>query len=86
MSEVLNAIYEQLFNPFSYGFRSNNDCHQAIGSLNNMLQWKKVNYVVDADIKGFIDNIDHKILIKFLEKEIGNKSFLRYIVRFLKAE
>lgn len=85
MSEVLNAIYEPLFYPFSYGFRPNKDCHQAIESLSNMLQWKKVNYVVDADIKGFFDNVDHKILMKFLEEEIGDKSFLRYIVRFLKA-
>lgn len=50
-----------------------------------MIYRNSVIYIVDADIKGFFDNVDHRTLIKFLEEEIGDKSFLRYIVRFLKA-
>lgn len=57
----------------------------AIHALDEMIFKNKVNYIVDADIKGFFDNVDHKILMEFLEEEIGDKSFLRYIVRFLKA-
>lgn len=85
MADVLNMVYEPLFYPFSYGFRPGRDCHMAIHALDEMIFKNKVNYVVDADIKGFFDNVDHKILIAFLEEEIGDKSFLRYIVRFLKA-
>ena len=85
MADVLTAIYEPLFYPFSYGFRPNKDCHQAINELDKMIFRNQVNYIVDADIKGFFDNIDHKIVMKFLEEEIGDKSFLRYITRFLKA-
>lgn len=85
MADVLNMVYEPLFYPFSYGFRPGRDCHMAIHALDEMIFKNKVNYVVDADIKGFFDNVDHKILIAFLEEEIGDKSFQRYIVRFLKA-
>lgn len=46
---------------------------------------KKVNFIVDADIKGFFDNVDHEWLMKFLEHDIADKNFLRYIKRFLKA-
>ncbi len=46
---------------------------------------KKVNYILDADIKGFFDNVDHEWLVKFLENDIQDKNFIRYVVRFLKA-
>ncbi len=85
MADVLTAIYEPLFYPFSYGFRPNRSCHMATDELDNMIFRNKVNYVVDADIKGFFDNVDQKILMMFLEEEIEDKSFLRYIVRFLKS-
>lgn len=85
MADVLNVIYEPLFYSLSYGFRPNRDCHKAIHALDEMIFKNKVNYIVDADIKGFFDNVNHKILMEFLEEEIGDKSFLRYIVRFLKA-
>lgn len=85
MTDILNVIYEPLFYDFSYGFRPGRSCHQAIHALDKMIFRNKVNYIVDADIKGFFDNVDHKILMKFLEEEIGDKSLLRYIVRFLKS-
>lgn len=85
MSEVLNEIYENIFLPTSYGFREKKNCHQAISQLNWLIMTKKVNYILDADIKGFFDNIDHEIMIKFLEEKIADKNFLRYIKRFLKS-
>ncbi len=85
MAEVLNTIYEPLFYPFSYGFRPHRSAHMAIKELDTMIFRNKVNYIVDADMKGFFDHVDHKIMIQFLEEEIGDKSFLRYIVRFLKS-
>lgn len=85
MADILNEVYEPLFYDFFYGFRKDKDCHKAIKHLTNMIYRNSVIYIVDADIKGFFDNVDHRTLIKFLEEEIGDKSFLRYIVRFLKA-
>lgn len=85
MADVLNEIYENIFYDFSYGFRPKKNCHQAISQINWLIMTKKINYILDADIKGFFDNIDHDILIMFLEHEIADKNFLRYIKRFLKA-
>jgi group II intron reverse transcriptase/maturase len=85
MRKVLDQIYEGKFYDFSYGFRSGRNCHQAIREVNRIAMTKKVNFVVDADIKGFFDNVDHKWLIEFLKHDIEDKNFLRYIVRFLKA-
>lgn len=85
MADILNEIYEPIFYNFSYGFRKDRDCHKAIKHLSEMIYRNDVNYIVDADIKGFFDNVDHKILIEFLREEIGDETFLRYITRFLKA-
>lgn len=57
----------------------------AVRDINQIVMTRKVNYVVDADIKGFFDNVDHKWLMKFLENDIQDKNFLRYIVRFFKS-
>lgn len=81
--EILEAIYETKFLDCSYGFRPNRGCHDAIIKLNNHLMADKVNYIIDADIKGFFDNLDHDWLIKFLEHDIADKNFIRYIKRFL---
>lgn len=85
MTQILNAIYEPMFKKFSFGFRPNKSCHQAIAYLDMMLHRYKTNYVVDLDIKGFFDNIDHEWLIKFLEYRINDKVYIRYIKRFLKS-
>ena len=85
MTQILNAIYEPMFKEFSFGFRPNRNCHQAIAYLDMMLHRKKVNYVVDLDIKGFFDNIDHEWLIKFLEYRINDRVYIRYVKRFLKS-
>ena len=85
MADILNAIYEPIFLDLSYGFRPNRDCHQAIKKLDGIIMKKKVSYIVDADIKGFFDNVNHAWLTKFLEHTIQDPKFIRYIVRFLKA-
>lgn len=84
-AEVLNAIYENIFLDCSYGFRLKRSCHDAIRELNKTIKEKRVNYIVDADIKGFFDNVDHKWMIKFLEHTIEDKHFIRYIGRFLNS-
>lgn len=81
--EILEAIYEPKFKDFSYGFRPNRSCHDAIQKVNKHIMSDKVNYIVDADIKGFFDNIDHEWMMKFLAHDIEDKNFLRYIKRFL---
>ena len=85
MSYVLNEIYETKFLDCSYGFRENRNCHMAIEEINNHIMRNKVNYILDCDIKGFFDNVDHKWMMEFLNHDIGDKNFLRYIVRFLKS-
>jgi group II intron reverse transcriptase/maturase len=84
IAEILNVIYEPKFYDFSYGFREGRDCHQAINRLDGIL-FGTVNWVVDADIKGFFNNVNHEWMLKFLEHEIADKNFLRYIKRFLNA-
>jgi len=85
MRKVLDEIYREKFYDFSYGFREGKGCHQAISEVQDIIGTKKINFVVDADIKGFFDNVDHEWLMKFLEHDIEDKNFLRYIKRFLKA-
>lgn len=85
MAEILTTIYEPIFLDCSFGFRPHRDCHQAIKKLDEVIMKGKTNYIVDADIKGFFNNVNHDWLIKFLEHEIKDKNFIRYIKRFLKA-
>lgn len=85
MKRILEAIYEVDFLDSSYGFRPNRNCHQALDKLDKIIMTKPVNYIIDADIKGFFDNINHEWLRKFVEYRIEDKSFNRYIIRFLRA-
>lgn len=85
ISKILGAIYEQDFLDSSFGFRPNRSCHSAIKILDVYLSKRKTNHVVDADIKGFFNHVDHKWLMKFLEHRIKDKNLLRYIARFLKS-
>ena len=85
MTEVLTAIYELKFMDFSYGFRQGRSCHHAIKILDRIIMREEVNFVVDADIKGFFDNVNHDWLIKFLEHDIDDKCFVRYAKRILKS-
>ena len=85
MADILNEIYENIFLDCSYGFRSGRSCHDAVRTINQTIMTKKVNYIVEADIKGFFDNVNHEWLMKFLQDKIADKNFLRYIKRFLKS-
>ena len=85
MRRVLDEVYREKFYGFSYGFIEGRNCHQAISEVQRIIGAKKVNFVVDADIKGFFDNVSHDWLMKFLEHDIQDKNFLRYVKRFLIA-
>lgn len=85
ITKILNAIYEQDFLNCSFGFRPKRSCHDAIKILDEYLSRREINYVVDADIKGFFDNVNHKWIMEFLEYRIKDKNLLRYIGRFLKS-
>lgn len=85
MNKILQTIYEQDFLDISYGFRPNKGCHDALKEVNRIIEKGKTSYVVDADIKGFFNNVDHKWLIKFIELRIGDPNIKKLIVKFLKA-
>jgi group II intron reverse transcriptase/maturase len=82
---VLNQIYEVDFLGFSYGFRPRRSQHDALDALWVGLMRKKVNWVLDADIRGFFDGLDHGWLDKFLEHRIADRRILRLIQQWLKA-
>jgi RNA-directed DNA polymerase len=82
---VLQSIYEQDFIGFSYGFRPGRSQHNALDALNVAITSKKVNWILDADVEGFFDAIDHEWLIKFLEHRIGDRRILRLIRKWLHA-
>jgi group II intron reverse transcriptase/maturase len=84
-SRILEAIYEVDFMDYSYGFRRGRNCHQALARLDQEIMRKPVNYVIDADIKGFFDNVDHDWMKRFIEERVSDKKFVRYIQRFLKS-
>ena len=85
IAEVLNAIYEEDFVGFSYGFRRGRSPHQALDALATGILRKKVNWVLDADIRGFFDTIDHGWLLRFVEHRIADKRILRLIQKWLSA-
>jgi len=85
LSRILQAIYEQDFIDDAYGFRPGRSCHDALRSLNQTLEKRGINHVVEADIKGFFDHVDQEQLMKFLAHRIADKRVLRYIKRVLKA-
>jgi group II intron reverse transcriptase/maturase len=83
--EVLNAVYEEDFLGFSYGFRPSRSPHHALDALATGILRKKVNWVLDADIRGFFDAIDHGCLMRFLKHRIGDRRILRLIQKWLRA-
>ncbi|MDQ0231635.1 group II intron reverse transcriptase/maturase, partial [Metabacillus malikii] len=85
LSKILNAIYENDFLDSSFGFRPNRSCHDALKILNVYIEKRPTNYIVDADIKGFFDNVDHEWMMKFLKHRINDPNLLRIIARYLKA-
>jgi group II intron reverse transcriptase/maturase len=85
VKRILEAIFEQDFLLCSYGYRPNVGILDAVDKLTVKLQFGKYNYVVEADISGFFDNIDHAWLLKMLAERVDDKSFLWLIEKWLKA-
>lgn len=85
MVEVLNAIYEQDFMGFSYGFRPQRGQHDALDALAVGITRTKVNWILDADISKFFDTVSHEWLVRFLEHRIGDARVIRLISKWLKA-
>jgi len=83
--EVLNAVYETDFLGFSYGFRPGRSQHQALDALSVGIFTKKVNWVLDADIRGFYDTIDHEWLVRFIEHRVRDRRVVRHVRKWLKA-
>ena len=83
--EVLNQIYEGDFAGFSYGFRPGHSAHGALDALSAGIMTKKVNWILDADIKGFFDNISHEKLMEWIERRIADPRILRLIRKWLTA-
>ena len=82
---VLNAVYETDFLGFSHGFRPGRGQHNALDALTVAIQRKKVNYVLDADIRGFFDALDHEWLVKFIEHRIADPRVIRHVRKWLNA-
>lgn len=85
LKKILEAVFEPHFYDEMWGFRPNRGCHQAIRSLNVMLEEEPTNYVLDADIKGFFDHIDHEWAVRFIESRIKDPNIIRLVRRMLKA-
>jgi group II intron reverse transcriptase/maturase len=79
---LLEQIYEPVFSHWSHGFRPNRSCHTA---LKQVERWNGTKWLVEMDIEGFFDNIDHKVMVELLEKKIDDKRFIDLIQAFLKA-
>jgi group II intron reverse transcriptase/maturase len=82
---ILNQIYEVDFKGFSYGFRPGRSPHQALDALAVGLERKKVNWVLDADIRGFFDNVSREWTVKFIEHRVADRRIIRLIQKWLKA-
>lgn len=89
VQEALRRLLEAVFEPHFYeemmGFRPNRGCHKALRRLNGMIEEHPTNYVLDADIKGFFDHIDHEWTVKFIENRIKDPNITRLVRRMLKA-
>ena len=84
-TKVLSAVYEADFMGFSYGFRPGRNPHNALDALSVGITTRKVNWVLDADIRGFFDSIDHEWLVKFVEHRIADRRVIRHIKKWLNA-
>ena len=85
IARIIGSIYEADFYDFSYGFRPNKNAHQALRVIGDEINFRPVNHIVEADIKGFFDNVEHDLLLDFLKLRIKDTSLLFLINRFLKA-
>lgn len=85
VAQILTMVYEPKFYPCSFGFRPGRNCHMAVREVIEMVQYRRTNYIVEADIRAYFDTIPHDWLMKMLRHDIADKRFLEIIWRFLKA-
>ena len=85
VATILNALYEEDFLGFSYGFRPGRNQHQALDALSVAITRKHVNYILDADIRGFFDSISHEWMLKFVQHRVADRRILRLLQKWLKA-
>lgn len=84
-AKILERIYEPNFLDVSYGYRPNRDAHKCLQRVNHMIMGRRVNWIIDADIKGFFDNVDHKWMMECLSQRIKDPRFKSLIYKMLKA-
>lgn len=82
---IIGKIYESYFLDISFGFRPNRSAHDALEAIRKTINDNPVNWIVDVDIKGYFDNVNHQWMVKFLEHRIVDKTMLRIISKWLKA-
>jgi len=82
---TLEPIYEAVFEDSSHGYRPGRNQHKCLDALGRTIQQKKVNYVVEADIRAYFDKVNHEWMIKFLRHRIGDERVIRLIIRMLKS-
>lgn len=85
IAKILEVVYEPLFSPASYGYRPGRDAHACLKEINHMIMGRKVNWIIEADIAGFFDTIDHQWMMRCLEERIADPTIKNLISRFLKA-
>lgn len=85
LKELLEAVFEPHFYEEMMGFRPNRGCHGAIRKLNGMIEKRYTNYVLDADISGFFNHLDHEWIIRFIESRIKDPNVTRLVRRMLKG-
>lgn len=85
VTKILQSIYEPQFLDMSFGFRPGRSCHEALERVDFSIYARATSFIIDADIKGFFDNVKHDWMIKFLEHRIADRRLLRFVARFLKA-
>lgn len=84
-AKLFNAIYDKGFRRFSFGFRPKRGCHGAIAYLHDKLRKRRLEWIVDVDLKSFFNTIDHDLLMKVVSERIADRKLLRYLTRMLKA-
>lgn len=85
VAEIIGAIYEPYFLDCSHGFRPGRSTHNALESLRKTVDRSRIRYIVDADIKGYFDNVNHEWMLKFLRHRIVDRTILRLVAKWLKA-
>lgn len=85
ITKILEAIYEPTFLNLSYGYRPGRNAHDCLKEINHMIMQGKANFIIDADIEGFFDNVDHNWMMRCLGERIKDPNFKQLIMMFLKA-